>query len=90
MKFIKRDFALHLGNLVQGGLDVGGPHIHHNALQPLFLYLRECVVIANQTPGPAFVRHMKHLATRLIRHHRDIVVSLAEGGLIDTYACRSL
>ena len=37
MKFIKRDSALRLGNLVQGGLDVGRPHIHRNALQPRFL-----------------------------------------------------
>jgi hypothetical protein len=88
MKFIKRGFALRLGNLAQGGLDVGGPHIRRNALQPRVLSLREGVVKAGQTAGLSFARHVVHVATRLICHHRDRVVSLAGGGLIDAYACR--
>ena len=82
MELVESDLLPGDGNALQGGIDIGWPHIHADALKPCQLCRGQTPVPVPQGLFPAVFLHMQHRAGLLIRNNRDVVVTLPMGRLI--------
>jgi len=84
MKLVEGNLLHGIRDGGQGGLDVGRPHIHGNALNRTLLgFIQPCIERLQRLLLAIFT-HVDDLARLAVGYHRDVVVTLAESRFVHT------
>ncbi len=88
MKPVESNLAIGTFNSLSCRLDVGGPHVHADHFNTAELDLVKLLVEATEAGSKAVFRNVQNSAGFLISDHRDVIVALAIGGLINAQSLR--
>ena len=78
MEPVKGNLAVTPGNMVQGRIDVGRPHVHAHTLDRSQLLLRQTHVPPGKSTFPATLANKMNCAGGEVGHHRDIIMAFPE------------
>src|SRR6478672_7993245 len=88
VELVVSDLVSGSGDLRSDRSNVALPHVHGDRLHLGTLLPREAVEEGVESLPAAAVGHMDDGARLLIDHHRDVLMALLVGGLIDTESAR--